>query len=182
MIDKKQKAIRKAQSYSNKLRGSSHDQRHIESMLAFAEEIAKNMPEVDFDILEIACRWHDVGRVYTDRGHEKKSAEMAFRELKEMGFSQEFAQKVYHAIISHSVNLVPSTMEGRILKDADKLDYLPAWRWRVMIKNKEEKNMEAMMRDIVEMRDQQLYFHESKIIFDKLYKDLKVFLKIHSKL
>ena len=48
----------------------------------------------------------------------------------------EFIDKCYKAIYMHDDVDVPDTIEGILVKDADKLDYLGVRRWRECIEKK----------------------------------------------
>ena len=107
---------------------SAHDKEHIYRVLYNALEIAKEEAAVDYDVLITACLLHDIGRKeqFADPKvcHAAAGSEKAFRFLTEHGFTEDFAQKVRHCILTHRFRkaMQPQTLEAKILFDADKLD------------------------------------------------------------
>lgn len=107
---------------------SAHDREHVYRVLYNALEIARNEPDVDWDVLIAACLLHDVGRreQFADPGccHAVVGGEKAFRFLTEQGMDAAFAGQVRHCIQTHRFrsDLQPETPEAKILFDADKLD------------------------------------------------------------
>jgi uncharacterized protein len=85
------------------------------------------------DILQAAAILHDIGRRYetTSQGqlcHAEKGAEMAAAILAELGMDADTTQEICHAIGSHRFRgtNIPTSLEARILFDADKLDSIGA--------------------------------------------------------
>lgn len=107
---------------------SAHDKEHIYRVLGNALEIGKEEGGVDWDVLIAACLLHDVGRPeqFADPAlcHAQVGSEKAYRFLREQGFSEAFAEKVRHCILTHRFRKArpPQTLEAKILFDADKLD------------------------------------------------------------
>ena len=107
---------------------SAHDREHIYRVLGNALEIGRETPGVDWDVLIAACLLHDVGRPEQFRDpnlcHAQVGSEKAYRFLLEQGFSEDFAGKVRHCIVTHRFRKArpPQTLEAKILFDADKLD------------------------------------------------------------
>ena len=107
---------------------SAHDCQHVYRVLYNALEIAKAEPDVDRDILIAACLLHDIGRpdqvADPSLCHAEVGSEKAYRFLLGLGMTEAFASQVRHCILTHRFrkNLLPQTIEARILFDADKLD------------------------------------------------------------
>ena len=107
---------------------SAHDPEHIYRVLYSALQIAKTEENVDHDVLIVACLLHDIGRKeqFEDPAlcHAEVGAKKAYQYLLNNGFSDDFAQKVRHCIITHRFrkSRQPETLEAKILFDADKLD------------------------------------------------------------
>jgi predicted metal-dependent HD superfamily phosphohydrolase len=158
---------------------ASHGLDHAERVLKYSLEIAKNHPEVDLDALVLACWWHDVGRIYGDKGHQKMSADMVEKELPNYDFDSQFIEKVSEAIVNHSSHAAvdPSNVEGKILKDADKLEYLTPTRWENSAKENFFHYFDPAIREIPGIRNKLLFFDESRIVYDKLLFDLKEYAK-----
>ena len=107
---------------------SAHDKEHVYRVLHNALCIASREPETDMDVLIAACLLHDIGRrdQFADPSlcHAEVGSEKAYHFLLENGFSQVFAERVRHCIVTHRFrkNRMPQTLEAKILFDADKLD------------------------------------------------------------
>lgn len=175
----KNQAILRAKEIISQIEDVAHSKSHMEQVLKYAQEIAKHYLEADRDMLEIACWWHDVGRLYGDEGHAKKSAEMAKDELSYIGFDSSTISKICNAIAEHSnrESLIPSTLEGKILKDADKLDFLTPKRWQMCVDEKLDWAILVGIKKIPVIRNHILNLEESKKIFDVLFVKLKEFAK-----
>lgn len=85
----------------------------------------------DLKILGAAALLHDVGRpqeAATGVSHSIVSGDMSQHLLKDVGFNDEEIERVTKAIRTHrfSEGLEPTSLEGEILSDADKLDAIGA--------------------------------------------------------
>lgn len=122
---------------------SAHDKDHVYRVLYNALEIASGegaeaevdaakTPALNYDVLITACLLHDIGRKeqFEDPSlcHAQVGGEKAYRFLTEHGFAEEFAAAVKTCIQSHRFrkNNPPTTLEAKILFDADKLDVVGA--------------------------------------------------------
>ena len=112
---------------------SAHDFQHILRVYKNAEMISKQEESVDLDIVLAAALLHDL--VVYPKGSSKTinsaddSAEIAKKILLEYkNYPREKIEKVADAIRTHSYSkkLAPSTLEGKILQDADRLDAIGA--------------------------------------------------------
>ncbi len=107
---------------------SAHDKEHIYRVLYTALDIAGTEQDVDYDVLICACLLHDIGRQeqFEDPSlnHAEVGADKAFTFLSAHGFSEDFTDRVCDCIRSHRYRKrnPPSSMEAKILFDADKLD------------------------------------------------------------
>ena len=111
----------------------AHDFQHILRVYKNAEMISKQEEYVDLDIVLAAALLHDL--VVYPKGSSKTinsaddSAEIAKKILLEYkNYPREKIEKVADAIRTHSYSkrLVPETLEGKILQDADRLDAIGA--------------------------------------------------------
>lgn len=111
-----------------------HGLPHIMRVLNLCLNLGKNL-SANLFILEISTLLHDIGREGENRtiyykNHAEISAEMALDFLKSKGFQipQEELDNIIHCIKAHSFsnNIIPETLEAKILSDADKLDALGA--------------------------------------------------------
>lgn len=80
----------------------------------------------DLSVLLPAALLHDIGRGEAD--HALDSAETARRILESKGYERAKVEAVFEAISTHSFSSgrAPSSLEARILSDADKLDAMGA--------------------------------------------------------
>src|SRR5918911_206808 len=111
----------------------AHDFQHVLRVYKNAEMISKQEKSVDLDVVLAAALLHDL--VVYPKGSTKTinsaddSAEIAKKILLEYkNYPREKIEKVADAIKIHSYSkkLVPSTLEGKILQDADRLDAIGA--------------------------------------------------------
>ena len=74
---------------------SAHDREHVYRVLYTALMIAREEPEVDWEVLTCACLLHDIGRKEQFENpalcHAEVGAEKAFRFLTDNGFGADFA-------------------------------------------------------------------------------------------
>lgn len=76
----------------------------------------------DKDVVYAAALLHDIARLDNAEPHAMFSAAFAKKELFQKGFSQDFANKVGEAIVTHSCsNAKPQTLEQKIIATADAL-------------------------------------------------------------
>ena len=108
----------------------AHGWPHVLRVLELSKRIVKEERlNVEEKALIIAIYLHDVGRFIGGEGHHAiKSANFSERLLKALGFKKEFIDKVKEIIVSHSYTLAlkASSLEAKVLSDADKLDALGA--------------------------------------------------------
>lgn len=111
---------------------SSHDWEHTERVIKLAEHIAR-IEKADSRIVRFAALLHDIGRLAQDKSHGRKchaelGAEMAPQFLKSTGIPAAEKARIIHCIESHRYRgqTLPSTLEARVLFDADKLDSIGA--------------------------------------------------------
>ena len=117
-------------SENNDIHGFPHVERVYNLCLQIGKELGANL-----FLLKIAAYLHDVGRILIketkhDKNHAEYSAEMAINLLKSCGYiiPQANLDDIIHMIRAHSFsnNVIPDTLEAKILSDADKLDALGA--------------------------------------------------------
>jgi uncharacterized protein len=106
---------------------------HVIRVLQLVERIGEEMG-ADGEILRAAALLHDAaGAAPNGEGnrlaHEHQSAEFASRVLRAEGWEEVRIQAVQHCIRSHRFrgNEKPTTIEAKILFDADKLDVVGAF-------------------------------------------------------
>jgi uncharacterized protein len=112
-------------------RDPAHDFHHIMRVYKNAKLIGQR-EGADMDVLLPAVLLHDIivypkGSAESSRSSDE-SADLAEKILQSYGYSQDDINRVSYCIRSHSYakGLVPASLEGRILQDADRLDALGA--------------------------------------------------------
>jgi len=113
-------ARKKALSYG------SHSWDHVERVHNLCLIIGER-EGADLQVLSAAALLHDIGRSKTG-DHASQSAREAAKLLKRLGMPQNLTARITQAILSHSYSggRTPSSLEARILSDADKLDAMGA--------------------------------------------------------
>ncbi|MDR1329969.1 MAG: HD domain-containing protein [Oscillospiraceae bacterium] len=111
-----------------KMSDSAHDCEHVYRVLNYALDIAGHESGADYDVLITACLLHDIARseqfANPALDHAEAGAEMAESWLLSNGHTPEFAGRVGDCIRAHRFrsNAPPTSLEAKILFDADKID------------------------------------------------------------
>ena len=172
-----EKSIKEAKKNIFEIKDTAHNLIHIKSVVDFAIKIAKKYDEVDNDLIELATWWHDVGRRYGDEGHEKRSAEMAFKSLNDLKVYIKICQKVYEAIVFHKWSMQPQTIEGEIIRDADKLDFISISRWKSCLESNNFNAIQDISNLLPKLRNELLHLDISKKIYDVQIIKFREFIK-----
>lgn len=117
-------AVREAQKLMLSFNDPVHNIEHVVRVYDWCMKLAESYPEADKKVLRIAAFWHDVGRKNpSDKidDHHLKSGQMVKEYLELKISNQDFIEKVVSAVENHTSSSRPKTIEGKILKDADKL-------------------------------------------------------------
>lgn len=109
---------------------SSHDMHHIRRVWGYAKQIARNM-DVDWEVLIAAVFLHDTGRHYPEgrEEHGFLGASLAEKILQRINFPKEKIENALLSIRYHQEHFPSSkrtTVESKVLHDADKLDVFGA--------------------------------------------------------
>jgi uncharacterized protein len=110
----------------------AHDLNHFERVWRNAQSLLAHYPQADALVVLAACYLHDLVNVPKDDPRRSRasrlSAELASERLAAMAFPADRIPAVAHAIEAHSFSAgVPATtLEARIVQDADRLDGLGA--------------------------------------------------------
>lgn len=125
--------ILKAEKFMLQLnKDSAHDRHHIYRVLNLALNIAESEEEVDLNVLIISCLLHDIGREEQYKNpklcHAEAGAKKAYDFLIKEGVKDSDAIAVKSAIESHRFRSkhIPTTIEAKILFDADTIDAIGA--------------------------------------------------------
>src|SRR6266568_1309040 len=109
---------------------AAHDYDHLVRVIALADKIQASEGG-DLSTIWAAVALHDIGQERERRfggDHASIGAELAALLLKDTPFPQDFIAAVQQAIREHRMTggIIPQSLEGRILYDADKIDCLGA--------------------------------------------------------
>jgi uncharacterized protein len=110
----------------------SHDWDHTLRVVRLCRQIGEK-EAVDMTVLLISAYLHDIGRAQQDssRGklcHAEKGAQLAFPMVSGLPLGEIRKENILHCIRAHRFrgNARPSTIEAKVLFDADKLDAIGA--------------------------------------------------------
>jgi uncharacterized protein len=117
---------------ANERQSVAHRFDHMMRVLANAETIAASYPEADGEILTLAVLLHDIDQPFDDKAnHVAYSATAAEKILSELSYPADRIQRVLQVVREHSTETIavskPSSIEARILFDADKIDGVGAF-------------------------------------------------------
>jgi uncharacterized protein len=117
---------------ANDRQSVAHRFDHMMRVLANAERIAAAYPDADREILTLAVLLHDIDQPFDDKAnHVAYSASAAERMLAGLSYPTGRIGRVVQVIREHSTETIaairPSSIEARILFDADKADGLGAF-------------------------------------------------------
>jgi uncharacterized protein len=110
----------------------AHDASHLERVWRSARLLLERHPEADARVVMAACYLHDLVNLPKndpDRAQaSRRAARLARTELARLGFPHGRLDGVAHAIEAHSFSaaIEPTTIEAKIVQDADRLDALGA--------------------------------------------------------
>lgn len=144
-----------------------HGMDHAKDIAKTAKEILKYYPQADKRAVVIAAWWHDVGRKDLSDGHEEHSAKLVSAELAKLNYDKAFINKVSDAIKFHGLSMHPTTIEGQIIRDADKLGYISIPRWKRVLKSPEYKSDVASSKHaLLNFRDKVFRLDSSMLELD----------------
>lgn len=110
---------------------AAHDIEHIKRVVSTAKQLAK-VENADLNIVIPAAWLHDIVAVAKDDPRRSQASKLAAKKAVELLTSIHYPHKylkgVFHAIEAHSfsANITPTTLEARVVQDADRLDALGA--------------------------------------------------------
>ena len=161
-----------------------HSMDHINDVVTNTVEIIRLLPEesnINIEACVLSAYWHDVGRKFQDKGHGEISAKILKEELEKRSFNTEFINTCYNAIAFHTINVnstenitILETLEGKIIRDADKIGYIGTGRWNYSIIKKER--FKSILNSIFRVRNEFLSCDASREVWDKKVLELIVFL------
>jgi hypothetical protein len=158
-------SILEAQHIMKTTKDVGHDFGHAQRVARDVRLIGEQIGYKDVDLLEVCAWWHDVGRLYHP-DHEKLSAKLMIYDLKKRGVNYWTRREAYKAVYKHRWDMEPKTIQGQIIKDADKLDFISIERWN---QRKMAGDMDSNHRNLKRLAyvREHLYFDASRQLFDK---------------
>ncbi|WP_338039088.1 HD domain-containing protein [Maribacter litopenaei] len=98
-----------------------HNLRHTQRVVKSTKELSKAcaLSDKEVEVLEIAAWFHDTGYTIETKNHEKNSCIMAAEFLEKNGYDPELTSKVSQYIMATEKNAVPTSLEEKIIRDAD---------------------------------------------------------------
>ncbi|HLG90650.1 MAG TPA: HD domain-containing protein [Candidatus Saccharimonadales bacterium] len=182
MSENFKKSIQKAKNYYKNFVDPVHDLSHTERVAKNAILIAQHAGAKNLELIKLAAYWHDVGRTQGLEIHEEPGALMAKEDLISRGFDEETANLVYEAIRFHKLSDNPLTIEGKIIRDADKLDFISLERWGKGLKAEQYDHLLAMLSRL-EAFPRALKLSYSKELYrERLPKFMKYYSSIKNQL
>lgn len=174
------KSIKDAKNFLLLSEDPAHGIVHTQSVVNTALNICNEIKYNNKKLIETACWWHDVGRLFSPI-HEDLSGQIARANLLGLGFDSDKADMVYQAIRFHKWKMIPKTLEGHILRDADKLDFISIKRWKKCLKERSLEHIVPIVELLPKLREI-LKLKASKEIYDKeIFYFLKELKKIKTK-
>lgn len=146
------------------IKDPEHSLGHTLDVVDYANELLKYI-DANKDVVIIAAYWHDVGRTVKQDGHELMSGILLKEEMNKLGYDNNFIEECFNAVIYHKWNAKPVTLEGNIVRDADKLGFLGRRRWENCLNN--NYHLTSIISVLHLLRDTYLFFEESKLIYDR---------------
>lgn len=155
-----------AKEYMLTIKDSEHDINHMKDVVKYTKMILSNVNEdIDKEACIIGAYWHDVGRTKIQIGHEKVSTQMLEEQMKKMNYDEDFIKRCSDAIEFHKWNMQPKTIEGLVVKDADKIAWVGSGRWNSCIKNKQR--LDSLIELLPKLRNEILHFEYTKKLYDE---------------
>lgn len=110
----------------------AHDLNHLNRVWQTAQALLAAESHADAMVVQAACFLHDIvnlAKDHPDRAQASRmAAQLAVAKLEDDGFHADKLSGVAHAIEAHSFSaaIAPTTIEAKIVQDADRLDALGA--------------------------------------------------------
>lgn len=165
IIEEKHKIlIEKAIEIMKTVKDAKHSVSHMESVVKYTKEILKTEKDADKEVCIISAYWHDVGRSIQNKEHSLISANMIKEEMEKLGYDKNIIEKCYLAIYKHSWYDMPETLEGLVVRDADKIDFIGIGRWEQCIA--ENTQLRGILELLPTLRSDLLQLECSRKIYD----------------
>lgn len=139
---------------------------HTIDVVNYVKELLEKVP-ANKEVCIISAYWHDVGRSVCDKGHEEESGRILKEEMTKLGYSNEMIEQCYLAVVNHRRKCDPPTIEGKIIRDADKIAYIGKNRWQRCITEDPSAIDEIVEIYLPILKDEILKLEYSKELFDR---------------
>lgn len=139
---------------------------HTYDVINYTKELLKKI-DANKEICIIAAYWHDVGRIVTDKGHEEESGKILKEEMKKLGYDEDIIEQCYLAVVNHKRGCIPPTIEGKIVRDADKIAYIGKKRWERCLEQDYTVLDEIIEKFLPILKDEILRLDYSKELFER---------------
>ncbi len=146
---------------------------HTIDVVNYVKELLEKIP-ANKEICIISAYWHDVGRSVTNEGHEEESGRMLKEEMAKLNYSEDMIEQCYSAVVNHKRKSIPPTIEGKIVRDADKIAYIGKNRWKRCVEENPEALDEIIEKYLPILREEILRLEYSKELFDR---DMNMYAK-----
>lgn len=165
IIKKNKVLIDKAIYIMEKVPDAMHSVSHMESVVKYTIEILKYEEKANKEVCIISAYWHDVGRSVQNKDHAIISADMLKEEMQKQQYDNDMIESCYQAIYKHSWYDIPDTLEGIIVRDADKIDFIGIGRWKQCINA--NHRCESILELLPTLRSNLLQLDCSRKIYDE---------------
>lgn len=165
ILEKHKILIDKAIQIMETVEDVRHSLSHVESVVKYTMEILEHEENANKEICIISAYWHDVGRSIQAKGHDLISADMLKEEMEKLQYDRDFIEQCYLAVYKHSWKEMPGTLEGIIIRDADKIDFVGIERWKKSIEMK--KRFGQILENLPILRNDILQLEISQKIYDR---------------
>jgi dTMP kinase len=164
----------------------SHDREHLERVLGFAKELQARHGG-DYDVVTAAALLHDIGRAdvqLPSAESARVAANKAEAILEEVGFPAGKIARVCSAIRQHDQeDLIPDSIEAKIIKEADYLAGFGAWGiLRIAMfqgeRGRSVSDVLQRLRDKMPARIASLEFPESRLAAAQEHLFVELFLAL----
>ncbi len=178
-------------SYSKNDKGHNLD--HIKYVIDRSLKFAKDIPDININMVYVIAAYHDIGHYIDAKNHEKISADMLRKDkkLKEF-FSEEEIEVMAVAVEDHraSKKEVPRNIYGRIVSSADRNDTVEKCLYRSYFFGRKldpkatdqelfERAFDVLTNKFGEEGYAKFYFEDPE--YDKFLKELRSLLKDKNK-